>query len=72
MKIITRVFNESLWLRSPSEELGSKLGKLGNFFKRYSVSIFFSNLQQYMVELCNHFPFLFKAAFPRSHSALQK
>lgn len=32
----------------------------------------FSNLQQYMVELCNHFPFLFKAAFPGSHSALQK
>lgn len=25
-----------------------------------------------MVELCNNFPFLFKAAFPGSHSALQK
>lgn len=33
---------------------------------------FFCNLQQYMVELCNNFPFLFQAAFPGSHSALQK
>lgn len=34
MKTITRVFNESLWLRSPSEELGT------GFFKWCSAGIF--------------------------------
>lgn len=66
MKTITGVFHESLWLRSPSEELGT------GFFKKVFCGHFFSNLQQYMVELRNNLPFLFKAAFPRCHSALQK
>lgn len=67
MKTITRVFQKSLWLRNPSEELGTGVFKKGVLWAFLPL-----NLQQYMEELCNNLPFLFKAAFPGSHSALQK